>query len=124
VSEYRYQAIASDLRRRIVAGEWEEGQKISSLAHLMDDYGVPSNHNLIRHAQGVLIDEGLLRPEQGSGVFLVRIPGRHALRQAEAREAIRQAMDLLKRAESLLGLEQPGEGGDPAPGEDGNPGEE
>jgi len=112
VSEHRYQAIAGDIRRRIIEGEWEEGQKISSLSQLMDDYGVPSNHNLIRHAQGVLIDEGLLRPEQGSGVFLVRIPGKRTARQAEAREAIRQAMDLLKRAESLLDPEEPDDGED------------
>jgi GntR family transcriptional regulator len=122
MSDYKYKAIASDIRRRIIAGEWEEGQKISSLAQLMGDYGVPSNHNLIRHAQSVLIDEGLLRPEHGSGVFLVRIPGKQAARQAEAREAIRQAVELLKRAESLLEQEQPAGGGESAPGEGDDPG--
>jgi DNA-binding GntR family transcriptional regulator len=102
VNDYRYQAIANDLRRRIAAGEWEEGQKISSIAKLMSDYEVDRNHNLIRHAQSVLIDEGLIRAEQGRGVFVAARPGKDTVSRTEALEAVREAMRLLKRAEMAL----------------------
>jgi DNA-binding GntR family transcriptional regulator len=102
VSEYRYQTIANDLRRRIADGEWEEGQKISSIVQLMGDYEVDRNHNLIRHAQSVLIDEGLLRAEQGRGVFVAARPGKDIVTRTEALQAVREAMRLLKRAEMAL----------------------
>ena len=102
MSEYRYQAIANDLRRRIAAEEWEKGQKIPSIAQLMDDYEIERNHTLIRHAQSVLIDEGLLRAEQGRGVFVVARPDKDITSRTEALAAIREAMRLLKRAEAAL----------------------
>jgi DNA-binding GntR family transcriptional regulator len=102
VNEYRYRAIANDLRGRIASGEWEIGEKISSIAQLMDDYEVESNHTLIRHAQSVLIDEGLLRAEQGRGVFVVARPDKDTTGRSEALEAVREAMRLLKRAETAL----------------------
>ena len=102
MSEPRYKTIADDLRRRIAEREWEIGQKIPSIAELMDCYEVPSNLNMIRHAQSVLIDEGLLRAEQGRGVFVTARPGKDATGRTEALEAIREAMRLLRRAEAAL----------------------
>lgn len=102
VNEPRYKTIADDLRRRIARREWEIGQKIPSIAELMDYYEVPSNLNMIRHAQGVLIDEGLLRAEQGRGVFVTARPGKDVTGRTEALEAIREAIRLLRRAETAL----------------------
>jgi GntR family transcriptional regulator len=102
VSEPRYKTIADDLRRRIAKKEWEIGEKIPSIAELMDTYGVPSNLNMIRHAQSVLIDEGLLRAEQGRGVFVIARPDKDITSRTEALEAIREAMRLLRRAETVL----------------------
>ena len=101
MNEPRYKTIADDLRRRI-AEEWEIGEKIPTIAELMDTYGVPSNLNMIRHAQSVLIDEGLLRAEQGRGVFVVARPAENITSRAEALAAVREAMRLLKRAETAL----------------------
>ena len=102
MSEPRYKTIADDLRSRIAEREWEIGQKIPSIAELMDFYEVPSNLNMIRHAQSVLIDEGLLRAEQGRGVFVTARPGKAVTGRTEALEAIREAMRLLRRAEAAL----------------------
>jgi DNA-binding GntR family transcriptional regulator len=102
VSEPRYKNIADDLRRRIALGDWEVGQKIPSIAELMGIYDVPSNLNMIRHAQSVLIGEGLLRAEQGRGVFVIAAPGAADVGRTEALAAIREAMRLLKCAETAL----------------------
>jgi len=122
MADPRYKTIADDLRDRIAGMEWGIGEKIPSISDLMAHYQVPSNLNMIRHAQSVLIDEGLLRAEQGRGVFVVARPRNSAISRAEAMEAIREAMRLLKRAESLLETEQPAEEEDPAPREDDDPG--
>jgi DNA-binding GntR family transcriptional regulator len=98
----KYKTIADDIRRRIAEGEWEIGEKIPSISQLMETYEVPSNLNMIRHAQSVLIDEGLLRAEQGRGVFVAGRPGKDTVSRAEALEAVREAMRLLKRAETAL----------------------
>jgi len=68
----------------------------------MDQYNVPSNLQLIRHVQSVLIDEGLLRPEQGRGVFVIACPNQEETDRIEALEEIRDAIRRLRRAEALL----------------------
>jgi GntR family transcriptional regulator len=102
MSEPRYKTIADDLRRRIAKREWTMGDKIPSIAELMDHYDVPSNLQLIRHAQSVLIDEGLLRAEQGRGVFVISYPNQQETDRVEALEEIRDAIRRLRRAEALL----------------------
>lgn len=90
----RYKAIAEDLRQRLGDGEWEPGQQIPSLLELRGQYGGPS-FNVIRDAESVLIEEGLLRAEHGVGVFVValpgRVPGREAAELGEELERIQQA---------------------------------
>lgn len=71
----RYTDIADDLRARLALGEWEPGTRLPSINELQDHYDVPGL-NTIRAAQRILIDEGLLRAEQGVGVFAIRAPGR------------------------------------------------
>jgi GntR family transcriptional regulator len=102
MSEPRYKTIADDLRRRIAKREWTIGDKIPSIAELMDQYNVPSNLQLIRHAQSVLIDEGLLRAEQGRGVFVIAYPNQQETDRIEALEEVRDAIRRLRRAEALL----------------------
>lgn len=69
----RYTDIADDLRARLALGEWQEGQRLPSISDLQEHYNVPGL-NTIRAAQRILIDEGLLRAEQGVGVFAARTP--------------------------------------------------
>ncbi|SRR6266568_299198 len=90
----RYKEIADDMRRRIRDGEWQPGRTIPSIAQLQAAYGVPGL-NTIRSAQGVLIGEGLLRTEQGVGVFVVASPPAAAVQPAAG---LRAELDLITQA--------------------------
>lgn len=75
-----------------------------------DHYDVPSL-NTIRQAQQILVAEGLLRTEQGRGVFVVAHPDLAAIpdpdRHAAALTAIDQTMRLLSTARTALTAEIP-----------------
>lgn len=66
---YGYKEIAAELRRRIKGKEWQVGDRIPGISALQEEYGVRSL-NVIRRAQALLVEEGLLRTEQGRGVFV------------------------------------------------------
>lgn len=66
----RYRAIAEELRSRIDRGEYPVGSKLPSIAALMKEFDV-KGLNTIRDAQQMLTSAGLLRPEQGVGVWVV-----------------------------------------------------
>jgi DNA-binding GntR family transcriptional regulator len=71
----RYRQIADDLRRRLAAGEFGlVGSRIPPIIELQKDYDCENNLNMIRHAQSVLIDEGLIEPRQGQGTFIIAMP--------------------------------------------------
>jgi DNA-binding GntR family transcriptional regulator len=71
----RYRQIADDLRRRLAAGELGPvGSRIPPIIELQKDYDCENNLNMIRHAQSVLIDEGLIEPRQGNGTFIIALP--------------------------------------------------
>ena len=63
-----YLQVASALTRRIEVGEWQPGQKISTLAELEAEYQVA--RVTVRQAVEVLQDEGLVRCLQGRGTFV------------------------------------------------------
>ncbi len=63
-----YLQVASALTRRIEVGEWQPGQKISTLAELETEYQVA--RVTVRQAVEVLQDEGLVRCLQGRGTFV------------------------------------------------------
>ncbi|MFI5867266.1 GntR family transcriptional regulator [Streptomyces sp. NPDC051546] len=69
--------ISADLRQRIRAGEWSEGEKIPTNAELMDAYGV--SKATVTKAVSTLADEGLLFSLKRAGTVVrsqapVRIP--------------------------------------------------
>ncbi|MEU8021108.1 hypothetical protein [Micromonospora haikouensis] len=49
---------------------------------------------MIRHAQSVLVDEGLIEPRQGQGTFVIAVPSRqyNQAALAEAAEELRVAL--------------------------------
>jgi DNA-binding GntR family transcriptional regulator len=114
----RYRQIADDLRRRLAEGEFPVDSKLPPISRLQskDEYDCPNNLNMIRHAQSVLIDEGLIEPRQGQGTFVIALPLSHvgqddqaaALAQAatELRAALENAQNALTRFLTRLG--QPG----------------
>ena len=90
----RYRAIADELRARIDTGVYQVGSKLPSIAALMNEFDV-KGLNTIRDAQQMLVNEGLLRPEQGVGVWVIA-------KTAEPTTTL-QILDDLRHAQSALG---------------------
>ena len=90
----RYRAIAEELRERIDRGVYPVGSKLPSIAALMKEFDV-KGLNTVRDAQQMLVNEGLLRPEQGVGVWVMA-------KTAEPRTTL-QILDDLRQAQSALG---------------------
>ncbi|MER7793573.1 GntR family transcriptional regulator [Streptomyces sp. NPDC097640] len=66
-----YLRVAAALRTRITAGTWAPGDRLPSRGELGREFGV--GENVIRRAQELLINQGLLEGRPGSGTF-VRAP--------------------------------------------------
>ncbi len=91
----RYRQIADDLRRRLAAGEFGPvDSRIPPIIELQKEYDCENNLNMIRHAQSVLIDEGLIEPRQGQGTFIIALPPRQddGAALAEAAEELKTAL--------------------------------
>jgi hypothetical protein len=67
---------------------------------LQKRYGCENNLNMIRHAQSVLIEEGLIEPRQGLGTYVIALPGPadNSTVLAEATEELRAALDAAQAA--------------------------
>ncbi|SCG59629.1 winged helix-turn-helix domain-containing protein [Micromonospora halophytica] len=97
----RYRQIADDLRRRLADEEFGPvGSKIPPIAELQREYDCENNLNMIRHAQSVLIDEGLIEPRQGQGTFVIAVPPRQDNQDdlSEAAEELRIALGTAQAA--------------------------
>lgn len=98
----RYRAIADTIRERINSGIYPVESTLPSIGKLKDEFGV-AGVNTVRDAQSLLVSEGLLRPEQGVGVWVVAqsaAPSPRSriledLRRAHA--ALARAIDYLER---------------------------
>lgn len=90
----RYRQIADDLRRQLAGGEFPVGAKLSPITELQQEYGCQNNLNMIRRAEAVLLDEGLIEPRQGQGTFVIALPSRpdDQAALAEAGEELRAAL--------------------------------
>ncbi|MDX3183531.1 GntR family transcriptional regulator [Streptomyces sp. ME02-7008A-1] len=84
--ERKYREVADDLRRRVNAGEFNEGRrKLPSERDLVQEYKATTTSAMtIRQALGVLRDEGLVESRVGSGWYV-----------AEWRPIVRNALERL-----------------------------
>jgi GntR family transcriptional regulator len=64
----RYAELASDLRARILRGQWEPGQALTAETELARAYGVALG--TMRQAIALLVDQGLLERRHGKGTFV------------------------------------------------------
>jgi DNA-binding GntR family transcriptional regulator len=97
----RYVEIADDLRRRLGAGEWSVGSTIPGISALQAEYEV-AGLQTIRQAQSVLQEEGLLEPRQGSGTFVIGLPGKREADRSELRHVITDLQHALGAAQATL----------------------
>jgi GntR family transcriptional regulator len=74
-----YIQVASALRRRIETGQWRQGQQISTLEALEEEFEVA--RVTVRQAVELLQDEGLVRRHQGRGTFVAdKLEDKHWLK--------------------------------------------
>lgn len=97
----RYKQIAAELRRRIAAGVYPVGSKLPPIAQLQDEFEVPGL-NTIRSAYQPLIAEGLLRGEQGVGVWVLATPPPDDATVQDVVAELRDAYQALGRAITIL----------------------
>jgi GntR family transcriptional regulator len=81
-----YLALAGVLRARVLAGEWQVGERLPSRMRLAEEYGV--GRNVVQRAMDRLIVDGLLEGRVGSGTY-VREP-RERLRLVRSRHRERR----------------------------------
>ena len=65
----KYRRISRDLRRDIQAGRWQVGDRIPSETEMSRTYGV--SRGTVRNAVERLVNDGMLRKEQGRGTFII-----------------------------------------------------
>ncbi|MEU8901776.1 GntR family transcriptional regulator [Nocardia sp. NPDC048505] len=80
--------IAADLRRRIKAGEWAEGERLPSVRELMDEYETPSHGAMVR-AISTLANEGILTTNRNAPRRGVRVRSRKPLHRKGAARYLR-----------------------------------
>lgn len=67
-NEAKYLQLAALLREKIRSGELKPGEKLSSENELSVQYGL--SRQTVRHAIGILAEEGLLMRRRGSGTYV------------------------------------------------------
>jgi GntR family transcriptional regulator len=60
-----YQQIAEQMRERILAGEWHEGERIPSVRELAGGVGV--NPNTVNKSYQALLDREIIENQRGLG---------------------------------------------------------
>uniref|UniRef100_A0AAU2ABP8 GntR family transcriptional regulator n=1 Tax=Streptomyces sp. NBC_00093 TaxID=2975649 RepID=A0AAU2ABP8_9ACTN len=73
-----YLVVADGMRHRIVDGTWPPGHRLPSRSVLGAEFG-GVGENVVRRAQELLIDEGLLEGRTGSGTYVRAPRPRHTL---------------------------------------------
>lgn len=106
-SQAAYQAIAQSLRQSLEAGVYPAGAKLPSETALAQRFGV--NRHTLRRAIALLQSEGLLRSEQGRGIFVSQNKIRYPIGDRVRYNAALQAQQRLARTEILQTLECPAE---------------
>lgn len=104
----RYRQIAADLERRLKAHEWPVGTPLPGLSELQKYYR--ASLNVVRGAQALLIEAGLLRSVQGKGVYVLQLPPDDLVdtrtlakqRLADAEAALLDARRALESDDDLL----------------------
>lgn len=102
MSTYQYTVVYEALRSRIEAGEFNVGDQLPSISAIQEQYDVPSL-GTVRAAQQLLVEDGMIRTEQGRGAFVVST---ESARTIDATEALDAALAQIKRAQSALAAQK------------------
>lgn len=102
MATYQYRNVYSALRARIEAGEFAVGDRLPSISALQEQYGVRSL-STIRSAQELLAEDGMVRTEQGRGVF---VTSTESMRSIDVDGALGAALEQIGRARAALATQR------------------
>lgn len=97
-----YQQIAEQMRDRILAGEWEEGERIPSVRELAAGVGV--NPNTVTKSYQSLLDREIIENQRGLGYFVAADAKKRIVEQIRE-EFVRDELPRIFRTMRLLGME-------------------
>jgi DNA-binding transcriptional regulator YhcF (GntR family) len=96
-----YVQIAAQLRDRILAGEWREGERIPSVRELAASVGV--NPNTVTKSYQVLLERKIIENQRGLGCFVAADAKRRILEEMR-REFVREELPRVLRTMRALGM--------------------
>jgi GntR family transcriptional regulator len=96
-----YQQIAEQMRDRILAGEWHEGERIPSIRELAMGVGV--NPNTVTKSYQSLLDREIIENQRGLGYFVAVDAKRRIVEQMKD-EFVREELPRLFRTMRVLGM--------------------
>ena len=96
-----YQQIADQMRDRILAGEWNEGERIPSVRELAVGVGV--NPNTVTKSYQALLDREIIENQRGLGYFVAADAKRRILDEMKA-EFVREELPRVFRTMHVLGM--------------------
>jgi GntR family transcriptional regulator len=96
-----YQQIAEQMRDRILAGEWQEGERIPSVRELAVGVGV--NPNTVTKSYQALLDREIIENHRGLGYFVAADAKRRIIEELRS-EFIREELPRVFRTMRVLGM--------------------
>ena len=96
-----YQQIADQMRDRILAGEWQEGERIPSVRELAVGVGV--NPNTVTKSYQALLDREIIENQRGLGYFVAADAKRRIVDEMK-KEFVREELPRVFRTMRLLGM--------------------
>ena len=97
-----YQQIAEQMRDRILAGEWHEGERIPSVRELAAGVGV--NTNTVTKSYQSLFDREIIENQRGLGYFVAADAKKRIVAQMRE-EFVREELPRIFRTMRLLGMQ-------------------
>jgi GntR family transcriptional regulator len=96
-----YQQVADQMRDRILAGEWHEGERIPSVRELAVGVGV--NPNTVTKSYQALLDRGIIENQRGLGYFVAADAKRRVVDQIRE-EFVRDELPRIARTMRVLNM--------------------
>ena len=97
-----YQQIADQMRDRILAGEWHEGERIPSVRELAVGVGV--NPNTVTKSYQALLDREIIENQRGLGYFVASEAKKRIVAQMRE-EFVRDELPKIVRTMRVLGMQ-------------------
>jgi DNA-binding transcriptional regulator YhcF (GntR family) len=97
-----YQQVADQMRDRILAGEWQEGERIPSVRELAAAVGV--NPNTVTKSYQALLDREVIENRRGIGYFVAADARKRIVEQLRE-EFVREELPRIFRTMRVLGMQ-------------------